>query len=155
MNLYVIGPTRGPKKIGIAKNPERRIRALGTGHSRPLRLLYSCRVPSESVAVDIERRAHWLLRERRMHGEWFDVGARAAIEAVQRAVAENGAGEKASPSVGRPPLKKNVATIVTAIRLPADMMERIDTLAGPNKRGEFIRDAVIRELKRREREAKG
>lgn len=49
--------------------------------------------------------------------------------------------------MGRPPLKRNVETVVSAVRLPADMVERIDAIAGPNKRGEFIRKAVERALK--------
>jgi hypothetical protein len=50
--------------------------------------------------------------------------------------------------MGRPPLKRNVETVVSAVRLTADMVERIDAIAGPNKRGEFIRDAIERELRR-------
>ena len=52
--------------------------------------------------------------------------------------------------MGRPPLKRNVETVVSAVRLPADMVQRIDAIAGPNKRGEFIREAIDRELDRRE-----
>lgn len=53
--------------------------------------------------------------------------------------------------MGRPPLKRNAETVVTTIRLSADVAQRIDELAGPNKRGEFIREAVEREIKRRSR----
>lgn len=49
--------------------------------------------------------------------------------------------------MGRPPLKRNVETVVSAVRLPADMVARIDAIAGPNKRGEFIRKAVEKALK--------
>ena len=49
--------------------------------------------------------------------------------------------------MGRPPLKRNVETVVSAVRLTADMVARIDAIAGPNKRGEFIRKAVERALK--------
>jgi hypothetical protein len=49
--------------------------------------------------------------------------------------------------MGRPPLKRNVETIVSAVRLTADVVARIDAIAGPNKRGEFIRKAVERALK--------
>lgn len=52
------------------------------------------------------------------------------------------------PRMGRPPLKRNVETIVSAVRLSADVVARIDAIAGPNKRGEFIREAVERELRR-------
>lgn len=53
--------------------------------------------------------------------------------------------------MGRPPLKRNIETVVTTIRVTAEMAARIDAIAGPNKRGEFIREAIERELKRRER----
>jgi Arc/MetJ-type ribon-helix-helix transcriptional regulator len=39
----------------------------------------------------------------------------------------------------------------TLVRLPNGMAERIDALVGPNRRAEFIREAVEKELKRRER----
>lgn len=50
--------------------------------------------------------------------------------------------------MGRPPLKAKVATVATLVRLTADVVERIDDLAGPNKRAEFIRDAIDKELAR-------
>ena len=52
--------------------------------------------------------------------------------------------------MGRPPLKLNTETVVTTIRITADVAARIDALVGPNKRGEFIREAIDRELDRRE-----
>jgi predicted DNA-binding protein len=39
----------------------------------------------------------------------------------------------------------------TLVRLPDGVAERIDALAGPNRRAEFIREAVERELIRREK----
>ena len=54
--------------------------------------------------------------------------------------------------MGRPPLKRNIETVVTTIRITAEMAARIDAIAGPNKRGEFIREAIDRELERRERD---
>ena len=41
----------------------------------------------------------------------------------------------------------------TVVRLPEGMPERIDAVAGPNKRAEFIREAVEKELKKREKKA--
>jgi metal-responsive CopG/Arc/MetJ family transcriptional regulator len=38
--------------------------------------------------------------------------------------------------------------------LPDGFAERIDAIAGKNRRAEFIREAVERELKRRERTAR-
>ena len=51
--------------------------------------------------------------------------------------------------MGRPPMQVRP----TVVRLTEDALERIDAIAGPNKRAEFIREAVERELKRRERQA--
>lgn len=149
-DIYVAGSSRGPKKVGIARNPESRLRQLRTGSSRRLELLFSAPAP-DGLATDIERRAHWLLRDKKASGEWFNVGAKEAIDAVQRAIAEGGSGEKEKPSVGRPPLSKKSETVVTTVRLSADVAERIDALSGPNKRSDFIREAVEREIKRRER----
>lgn len=53
--------------------------------------------------------------------------------------------------MGRPAL--NVKA--TVVRLSEEVLARIDALCGPNKRAEFIRDAVDRELSRRERAKKG
>jgi metal-responsive CopG/Arc/MetJ family transcriptional regulator len=53
--------------------------------------------------------------------------------------------------MGRPPLSKKFETKAVLVRLTEDLCDRIDAHAGPNKRGEFIREAVEREIKRRER----
>jgi hypothetical protein len=53
--------------------------------------------------------------------------------------------------MGRPPLKKNVETRPTVVRLDAETRERIEAIAGPNRMAVFIREAVEAELKRRER----
>jgi hypothetical protein len=49
--------------------------------------------------------------------------------------------------MGRPPLKVKPMLV----RLPEGTAEKIDALVGPQKRAEFISEAVERELKRRER----
>lgn len=51
--------------------------------------------------------------------------------------------------MGRPPL--NVKP--TVVRLTQEALDRIERVAGPNKRSEFIREAVENELARREAEA--
>lgn len=53
--------------------------------------------------------------------------------------------------MGRPPM--NVKPIL--VRLPEDMPDRIDAIAGKNRRAEFIREAIERELKRLEAETQG
>ncbi len=52
-----------------------------------------------------------------------------------------------SGRIGRPPL--NVRP--TIVRLSKEMVKRIEGLVGKGRMAEFIREAVERELKRRER----
>ena len=48
--------------------------------------------------------------------------------------------------MGRPPLQVRKTTV----RLPEAVFERINRLAGERRMAEFIRDAVVSELERRE-----
>ena len=52
--------------------------------------------------------------------------------------------------MGRPPLNMKA----TVVRLSKDALKRIEALVGKQKMAEFIREAVERELKRRERKEK-
>lgn len=52
--------------------------------------------------------------------------------------------------MGRPPL--NVKPML--VRLTPATMKRIDAIAGPNQRAQFIREAVEREIARREADKK-
>lgn len=145
VNLYVIGSDGGPMKVGLANNTARRLRSIQTGSSRKVRVLFEAPVAT-ALARDVERRAHWLLRDSRAHGEWFTVDARTATEAAKAAVACNGEGEKAKPSVGR--IKINDEQ--TPARFPEGTLARIDAVLAPKeKRSDFIREAVEREVARR------
>ncbi len=150
MEIYVIGPRSGPRKIGLAANPRKRMNTLQTGHSGKIDLLYSRAVPVE-CASDIERRVHWVLRDKRGVGEWFTVSLEEAKQAIEEASLTRGEGEKGKHAVGRPPLNAKSATKPVLVRLTEAQAERIDVLAGPNKRAEFIREAVDREISRRSR----
>lgn len=52
--------------------------------------------------------------------------------------------------MGRPPLSLGSRTITTAVRLTADVMRRIESVAGPNRMAAFIREAVEEKLQREE-----
>lgn len=58
----------------------------------------------------------------------------------------NISGTDTAPRMGRPPL--NVKE--TKVRLTADQRRRIEALVGPNRMAAFIREAIDRELERRE-----
>ena len=56
-----------------------------------------------------------------------------------------------APRMGRPPLKKDVPTVKTTIRVTREFLDRIEAVAGDGKTAAFIRDAAEAELIRREK----
>jgi Meiotically Up-regulated Gene 113 (MUG113) protein len=72
--LYIIqSGDYGPVKVGITKDPDKRLKALQTANSEELRLIGINLLPSKSLkdALEIEKNVHDILREHRMAGEWF------------------------------------------------------------------------------------
>lgn len=152
MSLYVVQARRNLVKIGMAAKPAARLCSLQTGSTERLRLAHI--VPVErSLAVAVERYAHWLLNEFRGSGEWFSVSAEQAATAIREALSAVSDGERQGhSSVGRPPLSRDTETKPTMVRLTASVRARIEAVAGPNRMAEFIREAIEAELVRRERE---
>lgn len=62
----------------------------------------------------------------------------------------NNQGTDSSARMGRPPMHVKE----TKVRLTDDQRRRIEAVAGPNRMAEFIREAVERELTRREKKPK-
>lgn len=145
MTIYLLSTGRKLKKIGISSKAEVRHRNIQTSNGGEVVLAYSKAVPPD-IAPDIERRAHWLLREFKRRGEWFAVKADIAIAAIEQAIRERGEGEKARSGSGRPPL----GVKETKVRLTEEQRDRIRVLVGEQGMAQFIREAVERELKRRE-----
>jgi Meiotically up-regulated gene 113 len=149
--VYVMGSPRGPVKIGIARNPRRRHQAIQTGSAKPVRLLYSREIPA-ALAPSVEGHAHWRVREHRLSGEWFDITYRVAKEAVDIAVELGGAGPQVASTVGR----KRINDEQMPGRFPAGTFARMDAvLSEGEKRSDLLREAVEKELKRRERQKPG
>lgn len=65
--VYFIASEGGPIKIGIAINPENRLRGLQTSHPSRLSILATCEGGS-----DQERAYHLQFADRRLSGEWFE-----------------------------------------------------------------------------------
>jgi len=67
--LYFIQEeNRGSIKIGISKEPEERLKALQTGNSKKLRLLWMVNPKNRSV----ERNLHKIFNDDRLEREWFE-----------------------------------------------------------------------------------
>lgn len=74
-------------KIGVAKDPQKRIYELQISSPEPLRLHHQVRTP-EHLVKRIESAAHRELRGKQRRGEWFDVTPDVAAEVVERVAAQ-------------------------------------------------------------------
>lgn len=75
-------------KIGVTSNPSARLANLQTGNAFPLNFAFLC--VARDNGYTIEAKAHELLAQYRLEGEWFDVAPELAIAAVTGAAAQLG-----------------------------------------------------------------
>lgn len=61
-----VGGPKGPVKIGVSTDVNRRLRVLATAHYEPLTVIATVDAPDKA-----ERELHDLLRPHRIQGEWF------------------------------------------------------------------------------------
>ncbi len=75
--VYLIAESwDGPAKIGVADDPQKRLRELKTGNARPLALLCYREYEDRLTAECVEWLFHDYLSEKKISGEWFAVSAR-------------------------------------------------------------------------------
>lgn len=87
--VYCIQNAAGEIKIGRSGDPERRRRDLQVSSASPLRLVWSRKVAANLVA-GVERRAHALLIDYRLGGEWFSATPELALELLELAIKGQG-----------------------------------------------------------------
>ncbi len=92
--VYVIGAADGPQKIGSAVNPASRRMMLQVGNPAILAVAYAHPV-SRALVFKVEHRAHGLLADKRVRGDWFDVSPEEAVAAIREAARQIEAGEPA------------------------------------------------------------
>lgn len=148
--VYVIGSSGGPCKVGYSVDTERRLRDLQRPRTQRITVFGKWPI-GHAAALSVERYAHWLLREKQISGEWFDVTAEEAADAVSAAIHEGVDPDYPLPRVdmiGRAlGCGENIHT-----KYPQGTRERIrSALASDEHQADFIRAAVEAELKRRER----
>jgi len=88
MNVYVIASEGGMCKIGKANDPQKRVRELSTGSPYRLTVAHTFPLESQFRCFEVERAAHERLAEKRMSGEWFNVTADEAADAVRAEIAK-------------------------------------------------------------------
>ncbi len=112
--VYVIGPLDGPQKIGIAQKPAARCASLQIGNHRTLAVSSQTKVPAASAA-SIERRAHYILRDSAVRGEWFSVSPQEARAAIAQAIKDL--------EEGRPNPEPEIGGLRVTFRLPPSLHE--------------------------------
>jgi DNA-binding XRE family transcriptional regulator len=74
--IYVIGPSGGPFKIGIADDVKSRRSILNVGNPAYLRIWFCHEANSEEEAIKIETELHHHYQESHIRGEWFHLSER-------------------------------------------------------------------------------
>ena len=144
--LYVIGPEVGPVKVGRSMQPLARLKQLEG--KACMRLFLTGQWPiGQAIGLAAERYAHWLLRDKSVKGEWFDVSRDEAVAAVERAITLDHYPHHAMPS-----LDTHSSEIPNGIyhrtKLARDVHARMHE-ASEGHHAAFIREAVERELEPR------
>lgn len=81
-SVYLLS-SAGSVKIGVAANLANRLRDLQAANPSAIALVCSFGPMRRAIACQVEYRAHYLLREKRVRGEWFSCSVDEAIEAVK------------------------------------------------------------------------
>lgn len=85
--IYAFGVPSGPIKIGYSMNPKKRLLMIEKEQGQ--RLIVMGKWPVGLLkAHAVERYAHWLLRDKHYHGEWFNISLDEAVSAVEKASTE-------------------------------------------------------------------
>jgi hypothetical protein len=139
--VYVITSPMGMQKVGMSRIVRNRLRALRKEYGNDL-AVHSTVPVLESLMRTVERRAHDILAENKLGGEWFSVTPDAALEAVKVATEELGAHR--AEGLGEPPAR------FTMILQPA-LTHQVDMAcekAGGMSRLSWIRLAIVEKLAR-------
>lgn len=88
--VYVAVEEGGPSKIGVAVEPEVRVKVIARTCKVPMRLVWSAERPDchrveTLVRRLLAKRLHKTFRPAG-HGEWFDLPAEKVVAAAQRAI---------------------------------------------------------------------
>jgi len=89
MYIYIIEAKENKIKIGISKDPEKRLKQLQTGSFDKLKLVYKVEVKKEQSRY-LEKKIHHNNNFNRINGEWFCISKQTAISEVDHAIIRYG-----------------------------------------------------------------
>lgn len=84
MKIYVVRAKGVGVKIGASANMKRRLPELQCGSGKKLEIIAEIECDN---ARSVEHKAHQLLRNKRLSGEWFSVRPERAVATVNKAIA--------------------------------------------------------------------
>ena len=87
--IYVIGGLEPPFKVGISKNPQKRLKSLQTGHPYPLQI-HSLTETCVTKTKLLETVIHRHLKMYKTNGEWFNVELKDLLLEVDYAIIRYG-----------------------------------------------------------------
>ena len=144
--VYVIGQEHGPQKVGFSQFPDARLKWLMATRGGSLRVHARIAVMADIVR-EVEALAHWLLCDRALGGEMFDVSPSEAAQAIVEAAERYADGQRA-PSGRTDDGRVNVPA-------PEAWIERLDVWRVAQRpiasRAEAVRKLVTEALDARER----
>jgi Arc/MetJ-type ribon-helix-helix transcriptional regulator len=138
--IYGVSGSDGPIKVGFSTNLHLRLQTLRFAFSRELEVMFYVPVDVEQVR-EIEKLAHFILRDRRVKGEWFDINADEALAAVQSAIERYSQGERVLRARDDPERKPQTVSLM----LPRSTLHRITEWRARQKRIPSV-SAAIRHL---------
>lgn len=143
--IYIIGPRVGPVKVGVSGCAEARFKQLQNKSHEQLILMGKYPVGTRR-ALAVERYTHWLLREKCIGGEWFDVSCPEAAQAIHDAIATDVHPEYPMPPINTYPRELKGGDYVRT-KLAPGVLEKIHKVSG-GLHSEFVRDAINEKLAR-------
>lgn len=153
--LYVLGVPSpdGPYKIGYSLTPQGRAQAYYRQGHKGVHVVTQRPLPWP-LAMQAERYAHWLLRDRHLDHEWFNVSREDAIEAIEKAttteMVEWYRHGHLIPATQQPKSKiLNGEWIST--KFPKGTRQRLQDALGDACQADFMREIVEAALDARER----
>lgn len=151
--VYVLGVPGGPHKIGYSYRPEDRVKAMVRAGHKGVFLAGQWPVGARIVQA-AERYIHWLLRDRHLKNEWFNVSLEEAEDAVRKAMVPEVVNSldpfHMIPSITLPDKGMRYGEYVRT-KFPSGTRDRIKAALLPDEQPSgLFREAVENELKRRE-----
>lgn len=144
--VYIIGPAEGPVKVGKSEAPETRIKQLQAKTNEVLYLMGKWPL-GRAHSLAVERYVHWLLRDKAIGREWFDVTREEAAHAIDTAISRDIHPDYPMPELDERMSEMKGGAFVRA-KLPAGMIDRVHR-ASNGQHAAFVREAIENELARR------